>query len=100
MPRIDATIHLGHVLQIGALIVSVIGAMATLGAWQARVDEKLGYIQRRVDKLETGDATQAHEMQRLAEAVARLDATLQASTAAVVRLETAMSRQAGQRGER
>jgi hypothetical protein len=100
MPRIDATIHLGHLLQIGALIASVLGAMATLGAWQARIEEKLGYITQRVDKLETMDAAQARERQRLAEAVARLDATLQASTAAVVRLEAAMSRQAAQRGER
>jgi hypothetical protein len=97
MPRIDATIHLGHVLQIGALIASVLGAMATLGAWQARVDEKLGHITQRVDKLETVDTANARDMQRLAENMVRLDATLTATTAAVMRLEQTLSRSSRER---
>jgi len=97
MPKIDGTIHLGHVLQIGALIVSVIGAMATLGAWQARVDEKLGYITQRVDKLETVDTVAARDMQRLAENMVRLDATLTATTAAVMRLEQTINRSSRER---
>jgi uncharacterized membrane-anchored protein len=97
MPRIDATIHLGHLLQIGALIVSVLGAMATLGAWQARIEEKLGYITQRVDKLETVDTMAARDMQRLAENMVRLDATLTATTAAVMRLEQTINRSSRER---
>jgi len=92
MPRIDATIHLGHVLQIVAIVVSVLLAMAAIGRWQAQMEMRLDYAVQRLERLEAAREEQARQMARTTETLARLDATISGITAALTRLDNTLAR--------